>query len=69
VTLGAEGAGSAAHAGIGLFTVQAANIELPNALAAFLEACAKLANEAAARGDVTTAQELIAKAARAAALR
>ncbi len=47
---------------------RAADVELPSAIPAFLEACAKLANEAAARGDVTTAQELIAKAARAAAL-
>jgi len=43
----------------------AAGIELPTAVPAFLEACAKLAADAAARGDVAGAREIIDKAARA----
>jgi hypothetical protein len=42
---------------------------LPNGVPSFLEACAKLAGEAAARGDFARARELIEKAARVAALR
>jgi hypothetical protein len=42
---------------------------LPSAVPSFLEACAKLAGEAAARGDFTRARELVEKAARVAALR
>jgi len=42
---------------------------LPSAVPSFLEACAKLAGEAAARGDFVRARELIEKAARVAAVR
>jgi hypothetical protein len=42
---------------------------LPSAVPSFLEACAKLAGEAAARGDFNRARELVEKAARVAALR
>ncbi len=41
---------------------------LPSAVPSFLEACAKLAGEAATRGDFDRARELIEKAARVAAL-
>jgi len=43
--------------------------ELPSAIPAFLEACAKLAGNAASRGDLVGAREIIGKAARAAELR
>jgi hypothetical protein len=42
---------------------------LPSAVPSFLEACAKLAGEAAARGDFARARELVEKAARVAELR
>ena len=42
---------------------------LPSAVPSFLEACAKQAGEAAARGDFDRARALIEKAARVAALR
>jgi len=42
---------------------------LPSAVPSFLEACARLAGEAAARGDFDRARALIEKAARVAALR
>ena len=41
---------------------------LPSAVPSFLEACARLAGEAAARGDFDRARALIDKAARVAAL-
>jgi len=41
---------------------------LPSPVPSFLEACAKLAGEAAARGDFVRARELIEKAARVAEL-
>lgn len=47
----------------------AATCDLPSSVPSFLEACAKLAGEAAARGDFVRARELIEKAARVAALR
>jgi hypothetical protein len=42
---------------------------LPSAIPSFLEACSRLATKAAERGDFDRALELIAKAARVAALR
>jgi hypothetical protein len=41
---------------------------LPSVVPSFLEACARLAGEAAARGDFARARELIEKAARVAQL-
>jgi len=62
VTLGAEGARDAATAGVARPVVRAADLELPSAIPAFLEACAKLAAEAAGRGDLPRARILIALA-------
>ena len=45
------------------------DLHLPSAVPSFLEACAKLAGEAAARGDFGRARALVEKAARVAALR
>jgi len=48
---------------------RAAGRPLPSSVPSFLEACARLASEAAARGDFVRARELIEKAARVAQLR
>jgi len=42
--------------------------ELPSGIPSFLEACGKLAAEAAARGDLTRARDLVEKSIRVAAL-
>jgi len=42
--------------------------DLPSAIPSFLEACAKLAAEATARGDIFAAREAVEKAARVASL-
>jgi len=47
----------------------AAGRPLPSAVPSFLEACARLASDAAARGDFVRARALIDKAARVAQLR
>ena len=44
-------------------------VDLPSAIPAFLEACGKLAGEAAARGDASGVRVLVAKAGQVSALR
>jgi hypothetical protein len=60
--LGAGGADSAASVALPLARV--GDVDLPSAIPAFLEACAKMAGEAAARGDYARAHHLIGLAAR-----
>jgi hypothetical protein len=67
VTAGARDARGAAACGVARPVATAAAAELPIAIPAFLEACAKLAAEAAASCDLAAAEELIRKGACAAA--
>jgi hypothetical protein len=48
--------------------VRAVDLELPSPLPAFLDACGRLASEAAARGDLATARDLADEASRVVAL-
>src|SRR6266536_1015773 len=66
-TLGADGAASTLRKVVGR-PVRADDVELPSAIPAFLEACAKMAADAARSADVGTARGLLALAARATAL-
>jgi hypothetical protein len=68
VTAGAAGAAGAKISGGARRGKGAGGRELPSGIPAFLEACAKVAGEAVARGDLARARELFASAARVAAL-
>ncbi len=66
VTAGAAGAPSAAISGSAKPIEMGGAVELPSAIPSFIEACGKLAGEAAARGDLEQAREILERAARAA---
>jgi hypothetical protein len=68
VTLGAEDARGAARTRAASPPVSATHIDLPSAIPVFLDACGRLASDAAARGDLATARDLADKAARVAAM-
>jgi hypothetical protein len=68
VAAGADGARGAAAVGRARAAATPADAELPSAIPAFLEACAKLAADAAARGDHARAREVIEVAVRMAAI-
>ena len=68
VTFDADGARGAGNSRSAKTLKGAAGVELPSAIPAFLEACGKLAAEAAQRGDLSKARDLADKAAQVAAL-
>ncbi len=68
VTLGADGARRTRNSKSANTVKGAAGVELPSAIPAFLEACGRLAAQAARRGNLTTARDFADKGARVAAL-